>query len=76
MVEKGEAVVEDGGVTVHANGGPAEPRESWFTNGTDEERGVVLTHLDAAREAQSSGDEQGCMEHMQQAEDLLRDDAG
>jgi len=76
MVEKGEAVVEDGGVTVHADGGPAEPRESWFTNGTDEERGVVLTHLDAAREAQDSGDEQGCMEHVQQAEDLLRDDAG
>lgn len=76
MVEEGEAVVEDGGETVHADGGPAEPRESWFTNGTDEERGVVLTHLDAAREAQSSGDEQACMEHVQQAENLLRNDAG
>jgi hypothetical protein len=76
MVENGEAVIEDGGETVHAAGGPAEPRESWFTNGTDEDKGVVLTHLDAAREAQSSGDEKACIDHVQQAEDLLRDDAG
>lgn len=75
MVEKGEAVKEGGGETVHAAGGPAEPRENWFTSGS-EELGAVLTHLDAAREAQSSGDEKACIEEMQQAEKLLRDNAG
>lgn len=75
MVENGDAVMEDGGETVHAAGGPAGPRESWFTGDTD--LGAVLTHLDAARDARSSGDEKACIEQMQQAEELLlRDDAG
>ncbi len=74
MVENGEAVQEHGGETVHAAGGPAEPRENWFTSGSDE-LGVVLTHLDAARDARGSGDEQACIEQVQQAEELLRDNA-
>jgi hypothetical protein len=76
MVEKGEAVIEGGGETVHAAGGPAEPRESWFTNGTSVDKGVVLTHLDAARDARNGGDEKACIEEVQQAEKLLRDSAG
>lgn len=75
MVEEGEAVNEGGGETVHADGGPAEPRENWFTS-ESEELGTVLTHLDAARKARSSGDEKACMEQVQQAEKLLRDNAG
>lgn len=75
MIEKGETVKERGGETVHADGGPAEPRENWFTS-RSEELGTVLTHLDAAREAQSSGDEKTCIDQVQQAEKLLRDNAG
>ena len=58
----------------YADGGPAMPQESWFS----ESKGmsVVLTHLDAARQAQGVGDEEACLESVQQAETALKDGAG
>ncbi len=74
MVENGEAVQENGGETVYQEGGPATPRENWFTS--DKHEGAVLTHLDAARDAQKSGDERACLEAIEQAESMLKPDAG
>jgi hypothetical protein len=74
MVENGDAIRENGGETVHADGGPATPQESWFSEPT--ERSAVLTHLDAARQAQSAGDEKACLESVQQAETALEDGTG
>jgi hypothetical protein len=74
MVESGEAIQQDGGETVHADGGPAAPTESWFTE--DSDKAVVLTHLDEARKAQQAGDEKACLEAIEQAEAVLSDDAG
>lgn len=74
MVENGEAVREDGGETVYQEGGPATPREHWFTS--DKHEAAVLTHLDAARDAHSSGDERRCLESIEQAESMLKSDAG
>lgn len=69
MVQNGEAVREDGGTTVHAEGGPATPLEQWFTS--DKDKAAVLTHLDEARDAQGTGDEQACLESIEQAEGIL-----
>lgn len=74
MVQNGEAVQEDGGKTVYQEGGLATPREQWFTADTD--KAAVLTHLDAARDAQGTGDEQACLESIEQAERILTPDEG
>ncbi|MEQ9609151.1 MAG: hypothetical protein RLN99_15940 [Kiloniellaceae bacterium] len=69
MVKNGAAVQEDGGTTVYQEGGPAMPREQWFT--TEKDKAAVLTHLDEARNAQGTGDEQACLEAIEQAERVL-----
>jgi hypothetical protein len=69
MVQNGEAIQEDGGTTVYQEGGPATPREQWFTS--DKDKAAVLTLLDEARDAQGTGDEQGCLESIEQAERIL-----
>jgi hypothetical protein len=74
MVENGESIQQHGGETVHADGGPAAPAESWFTE--DSDKAVVLTHLDGAKKAQQAGDEKACLEEIEQAEAILSDDAG
>ncbi|GAB4371188.1 MAG: hypothetical protein Kow00114_31910 [Kiloniellaceae bacterium] len=74
MVQNGEAVEENGGETVYPEGGPATPRENWFT--TDQHEAAALTHLDAARDAHQAGDERGCLESIEQAESILKPDAG
>lgn len=70
MIEDGDSIRENGGETVHADGGSATPEESWFTEPT--EKSDVLTHLDAARQAQDTGDEKACLESVQQAESALK----
>jgi len=74
MVKGGDAMRENGGETVYQEGGPAAPRESWFTDSKD--KSEVLTHLDTARKAQDSGDEKACLEAIEQAEAILKPDAG
>ena len=75
MVEGGGAVQENGGETVYQEGGPAIPRESWFTDSKD--KAEVLTHLDSARKANDAGDEKACLEAIEQAEKALKQpDAG
>lgn len=71
LQEKGESVREDGGETQHADGGPATPSESWFTNSNQDDTGTVLTHLDTAKAAQDAGDEAACLEAVEQAEAAL-----
>ncbi|MEX0921732.1 MAG: hypothetical protein WD489_08555 [Rhodovibrionaceae bacterium] len=67
--EKGVAVEENGGTTVYQEGGPALPRESWFTG--EEDKAVALGHLSAAKEAEEAGDAATCAEEMDQAEKIL-----
>ena len=74
MIEQGEAIQQHGGETVHADGGPAAPTESWFTE--DSDKAVVLTHLDEARKAQQARDETACLDAIGQAEAVSSDDAG
>ncbi|MGD1877592.1 MAG: hypothetical protein ACFB13_08845 [Kiloniellaceae bacterium] len=74
MVEKGASIQENGGETVYQEGGPAAPRESWFTDSKD--KATVLTHLDSAREAKAAGDEKVCLEEIEQAEKIMEADAG
>ncbi|WP_340119774.1 hypothetical protein [Pelagibius sp. 7325] len=74
MVKNGGAVQEDGGTTVYQEGGPATPREQWFTN--EKDKSAVLTHLDEARDARGSGDEQACLEAIEQAEAVLTPNDG
>jgi len=75
VVEGGGAVRENGGETVYQEGGPAVPRESWFTDSKD--KAEVLTHLDSARKAKDKGDENACLEAIEQAEKALQQpDAG
>jgi hypothetical protein len=75
VVEGGGAVRENGGETVYQEGGPAIPRESWFTDSKD--KAEVLTHLDSARKAKDAGDEKACLEAIEQAEKVLKQpDAG
>jgi len=74
MVQNGEAVQEDGGTTVYQEGGPATPREQWFTS--EKDKASVLTHLDEARDAQGTGDEQACLESIEQAERMLTPNDG
>lgn len=71
---EGETVREDGGKTEHAEGGPATPSESWFTNSDEDDRGSVLTYLDTAKAAQEAGNEAACLDAVEQAEAAL--DAG
>lgn len=71
---KGEGVREDGGNTVYPDGGPATPTESWFTG--EEDAAAALTHLDAARKARGEGDEEACLDAVEQAEAALGADAG
>lgn len=66
-----DTVQEDGGETQHADGGPATPSESWFTNASNDDKGTVLTHLDAARAAHQAGDEAACLDAVEQAEAAL-----
>lgn len=66
-----DVVWEGGGKTEHADGGPATPSESWFTNSRDDDKATVLTHLDAAKAARQSGDETGCLDAVEQAEAAL-----
>ena len=74
VVEGGDGLRENGGETVYQEGGPAGPRESWFTDSKD--KAEVLTHLDSARKAQGAGDEKACLEAIEQAEAMLKPDAG
>jgi hypothetical protein len=74
LVENGERLREYGGETVHAEGGPAAPREHWFT--AEPDRSAALSHLDAAKDAQRAGDEAACMEAIQQAEEVIEDGSG
>lgn len=74
MVEKGDSVQENGGETVYADGGPATPVENWFV--PEENKVVVLTHLDTAKKAHEAGDESACIEAIEQAETALEADAG
>lgn len=67
-----ETVREGGGVTEYAEGGPAAPNESWFTDASKDDTGTVLTHLDAARAAQQAGDEAACLDAIEQAETALK----
>jgi hypothetical protein len=71
LQQKGESVREDGGETKHADGGPATPSESWFTNSNQDDTGTVLTHLDTAKAAQDAGNEAACLEAVEQAEAVL-----
>ncbi|MGE5766046.1 MAG: hypothetical protein ACM35H_02605, partial [Bacteroidota bacterium] len=66
-----DAVREDGGKTEHAEGGPATPSESWFTNADNDDKGTVLTHLDKAKAAREAGDEAACLDAVEQAEAAL-----
>lgn len=66
-----DAVREDGGKTEHAEGGPATPSESWFTNADNDDKGTVLTHLDDAKAAQQAGEEAACLDAIEQAEAAL-----
>ena len=74
MVDKGASIQENGGETVYQEGGPAGPRESWFTDSKD--KATVLTHLDSARKAHDAGNEETCLEEIEQAEQVMTDDAG
>ena len=74
MVDNGASIQENGGETVYQEGGPAGPRESWFTDSKD--KATVLTHLDSARKAQAAGDEKACLEAIEQAEHIMAADAG
>lgn len=65
------SVQVDGGDTGHAEGGPATPSESWFTDSEHEDRAAVLAYLDSARKAQAEGDEQACLTAVEQAEAAL-----
>lgn len=65
------SVRTDGGDSTHAAGGPATPTESWFTDAEHEDRPSALTHLHSAREAQKEGDEQACLDAVEQAEAAL-----
>jgi hypothetical protein len=67
----GESVRENGGQTAHADGGPAAPSESWFTNSNQDDRGTALTYLDTAKTAHDAGDEAACLEAVEQAEAAL-----
>lgn len=67
----GGSVQIDGGDTGHAQGGPATPSESWFTDSEHEDRASVLAHLDTARKAQGDGKEQACLTAVEQAEAAL-----
>ena len=71
LQEEGDTVREDGGETEHADGGPATPSESWFTNSNQDDTGTVLTHLGTAKAAQDAGDEAACLEAVEQAEAAL-----
>lgn len=62
----------DGGESTHAEGGPATPSESWFTDSENEDRASVLTHLDNAKQAQNAGDERACIDAVEQAEAALK----
>lgn len=73
LQENGETVREDGGETEHAEGGPATPSESWFTNSNHDDKGAVLTHLDTAKAAKEAGDEAACLEAVEQAEAVLEE---
>ncbi|MGF1629471.1 MAG: hypothetical protein ACFCUT_08375 [Kiloniellaceae bacterium] len=74
VVENGETIREDGGETTHADGGPAAPAENWFEDIND--KAVVLTHLEAAKEAKQAGDENACLEAVEEAEATFKSDAG
>lgn len=67
-----ESVQEHGGETEHAEGGPATPSESWFTDARKQDASAALAHLDAAKKARDGGDEQACLRAIEQAEAALR----
>ena len=72
--ENAEGVREDGGKSVYPDGGPATPTESWFTG--EDDAAAAPTHLAAARKARGEGNEEACIDAVEQAETALGSHAG
>jgi hypothetical protein len=67
--EKGTAIEEDGGTTVYAETGVATPRENWFGDSPD--KAEALGKLEQAMDARAAGEGNLCVEHVQEALDIL-----
>ena len=68
-VEMEMASGEEVEVTVESAEGGTEPQENWF--GSPPSREGAEEQLDNAREMAEAGDEQGCMEHAEQAAQIV-----
>lgn len=68
-VEMEMASGEEVQVTVESAEGGTEPQENWF--GSPPSREGAEEQLDNAREMAQAGDEQGCMEHVEQAAQIV-----
>jgi hypothetical protein len=68
-VEMEMASGEEVEVTVESAEGGTQPQENWF--GSPPSREGAEEQLDNAREMAEAGDEQGCMEHAEQAAQIV-----
>jgi hypothetical protein len=65
----GPTVVEGGKTTTYAEGGPAQPAESWF--GDPQKGKAVEERLIAARSFAEQGDEEACQEQVDKVRSLI-----